>query len=131
METMINLTPLIEAVIALLAAVITMHLIPWLREKFSAEQLQKARMWVEVGVYAAEKAYGAGNGDSKLVYVEGLLRQKGIKLDTMALKALVDAEIKKMEQSEKGGLTIIEQIGEGVLLEEEETEDEEAQPGEA
>lgn len=125
METMINLTPLLEAIIALLAAVITMYLIPWLREKFSAEQLGKARMWVEVGVYAAEKAYGAGNGDGKLKYVEELLKSKGIRLDTAALMAMVDAEIKKMEQAEKGGVTIIENIGQ--IEEDEGEEDEEPQ----
>lgn len=124
MENMINLTPLIEAVIALLAALITMYLLPWIKEKFSAEQLQKARVWIEIGVYAAEKAYGAGNGDSKLRYVEDLLKQKGIALDTMALKAMVDAEIKKMEQTEKAGLPMIELTGEAVMLEDEETKTE-------
>lgn len=118
----INLTPLVEAVIALLAALVSMYLIPWLNAKFGAEQLAKARVWVEIGVYAAEKAYGAGNGDSKLKYVEELLKQKGVRLDTAALKAMVDSEIKKMEQQANGGVTIIEEIGEAYYEEDEETQ---------
>lgn len=97
---MIDLTPLVEAVIALAAAAITMFLIPWLRARYGNETLEKARGWVQIAVYAAEKLYGAGNGDQKLAYAEQVLAQHKIKLDMTTLKAMVDAEIKKMEQSE-------------------------------
>ena len=96
---MIDLTPLVEAIIALAASAITIFLIPWLRARYGNETLAKARGWVEVAVYAAEKLYGAGNGDKKLAYAEQVLAEHKIKLDTKTLKALVDAEIKKMEQS--------------------------------
>ena len=96
---MIDLTPLVEAIIALAASAITIFLIPWLRARYGNETLAKARGWVEVAVYAAEKMYGAGNGDQKLAYAEQVLAEHKIKLDTKTLKALVDAEIKKMEQS--------------------------------
>lgn len=94
---MIDLTPIVEAVIALAASVITMFLIPWLKQRYSNETLEKARGWVEIAVYAAEKIYGAGNGDQKLAYAEDFLAQHKIKLDTDDLIALVNAEIKKME----------------------------------
>lgn len=97
---MIDLTPLVEAVIALAAAAITLFLIPWLRARYGNETLEKARGWVQIAVYAAEKLYGAGNGDQKLAYAEQVLAQHKIKLDTATLKAMVDAEIKKMEQTE-------------------------------
>ena len=97
---MLDLTPLVEAIIALAAAAITMFLIPWLRARYGNETLEKARGWVQIAVYAAEKLYGAGNGDQKLAYAEQVLAQHKIKLDTATLKAMVDAEIKKMEQVE-------------------------------
>ena len=97
---MIDLTPLVEAVIALAAAVITVFLIPWLRARYGNETLEKVRGWVQIAVYAAEKLYGAGNGDQKLAYAEQVLALHKIKLDTATLKAMVDAEIKKMEQTE-------------------------------
>lgn len=129
--TMIDLTGLMEALITLAAALITVVLIPWLREKFGAEKLAKARTWVEVGVYAAEKIYGAGKGQEKLRYVEELLAKKGVRLDTAALSALVDAEIKKMEQATSGGVTIVEHIAEAIAEEEDGEEDEEPQTQEA
>lgn len=94
---MVDLTPIFEALIALVGTVITVFLIPWLKTKLTNEQLSKAQAVVQIGVFAAEKAYGAGNGDKKLKYVEDLLAQKKIKLDTTTLKAMVDAEVKKME----------------------------------
>ena len=77
-----------------------MYLVPWLRSKLTNEQLSKAKSWVQIAVFAAEKLYGAGNGDQKLVYAEGILRKHGIRLDTATLKAMIDAQIKEMENME-------------------------------
>lgn len=97
---MLDITPLMEAIIALAAAAITMFLIPWLRERYGNENMEKIRGWVQIAVYAAEKLYGAGNGDQKLEYAEAFLAEHKIKLDTYELIAMVNAEIKKMEQAE-------------------------------
>ena len=40
------------------------------------------------------------NGDQKLAYVEEILRKHGIRLDTATLKAMIDAQIKEMENTE-------------------------------
>lgn len=97
---MIDLTPIIEALIGLAVTAITVFLIPWLRERFGNEKLAKAQGWVQIAVLAAEKLYGAGNGDQKLEYAEAFLAQHKIKLDTAELITLINAEIKKMEQAE-------------------------------
>lgn len=97
---MIDFTPIVEALIGLAVTAISVILIPWLKERYGNETLAKAKGWVEIGVLAAEKLYGAGKGEEKLAYVEDLLAQHKIKLDMDALKALVNAEIKKMEQAE-------------------------------
>ena len=95
---MVDFTPLAEAIVTLIATAITVFLIPWIRERYGNEKLEKAKSWVQIAVYAAEKVYGAGNGDQKLAYAEQVLAEHKIKLDTATLKAMVDAEIKKMEQ---------------------------------
>lgn len=97
---MIDFTPLAEALITLAVTAITVFLIPWLRERYGNETLAKAQSWVQVAVYAAEKLYGAGRGDEKLAYAEEVLAQHKIKLDTDTLKALINAEIRKLEQAE-------------------------------
>lgn len=98
---MIDFTPLFEALVVLLTSVITVVIIPALRERYGNEKLEKAKSWVQIAVYAAEKMYGAGNGDQKLAYAEQILAEHKIKLDTATIKAMVDAEIKKMEQAVK------------------------------
>lgn len=97
---MIDFTPLAEALISLAVAAITIFLIPWLKERYGNESLAKAKSWVQIAVYAAEKAYGAGHGDEKLAYAEQVLAEHKIKLDLSTLKTMVDAEIKKLEQAE-------------------------------
>lgn len=109
---MLDFTPLAEALISLAVAAITVFLIPWLRERYGNETLEKARGWVQIAVYAAEKLYGAGNGAEKLAYAESVLAKHKIKLDTATLMAMVDAEIKKMEQQtiDITGIEMVEEI---------------------
>lgn len=97
---MIDLTPILIAIIDLAVAAITTFLIPWLIERYGNEKLEKAKKWVQIAVFAAEKVYGAGHGDQKLAYAEQVLAEHKIKLDLKTIKTMVDAEIKKMEQAE-------------------------------
>lgn len=94
---MFDLTPIVEAIIALVGTAITAFLIPWIKTKYGNETLAKMQSWVHIGVFAAEKLYGSGNGAAKLQYVENFLAEHKVKLDTKTLAAMVDAEIKKME----------------------------------
>lgn len=122
---MVDLTPIFEALIALAGTLVTVFLIPWLKTKLTNEQLSKAQAVVQIGVFAAEKAYGAGNGDLKLKYVEELLAAKKIRLDTATLKAMVDAEVKKLELVDpESAFKIMDAIP---IEEEEEEEDETAE----
>lgn len=107
---MIDLTNLIEAALEALLLVVAVYLIPWIKAKLNNEQEAKLRGLFEVAVYAAEKIYGAKKGDEKLKFVERYLESRGIRVDTMRLRAYVNAEIKKMEQREDGGVTIVENI---------------------
>lgn len=119
---MIDLTPIIQAVITLAAALITVYLIPWLKSRTTVEQQTYVRMAVQVAVYAAEKAYGAGHGEEKLAYAEQVLAKHNVKLDTEKLKALIDAEIKNMEI-----FAPEEQIAVGPAVEDEEGAEDDAE----
>lgn len=92
---MIDLTPIFDAIIALLAALITAKLIPWIKEKTTREQQQSFSAMVRILVYAAEQIYGAGNGYEKMKYVKDQLAERGYKFD----EAVIEAEVKKMTDS--------------------------------
>ena len=51
----IELTSIANAVIALIAAIITAFVIPWIRSKTTAAQFEKIKMWVTVAVEALHR----------------------------------------------------------------------------
>lgn len=90
---MIDLTPIFQAVIALLAALITYKLIPWIKAKTSAEQQAALRAMVKVLVFAAEQIYGAGHGAEKLEYVKCQLELAGFTISVAEIEAAVSEYI--------------------------------------
>ena len=93
----IDLTPIIQAVIALLAAIITTKVIPWIKAKTTNEQQTMLRATVRTLVFAAEQIYGAGNGYDKMHYVKSKLREKGFDVDVDEIEAAVSEYLNTME----------------------------------
>jgi len=85
----IDLTPIFQALIALLASIITIKVIPWIKARTTAQQQDMLRAAVSVAVYAAEQLYGAGTGKEKLMYVKGQLAKKGYRVDLDEIEAAV------------------------------------------
>ena len=85
----IDLTPIFQAVLGVLAALITQKLVPWIQARTTAQQQEMLRAAVSVAVYAAEQLYGAGAGKEKLMYVKGQLAKKGYKIDIDEIEAAV------------------------------------------
>ena len=86
---MIDLTGIVQAILALLAAMVTYKLIPWIKSKTTAEQQALLTATVKTLVYAAEQLYGAGKGAEKLAWVEQELINRGFTIDTAAIEAMV------------------------------------------
>ena len=101
---MIDLTKIVEAVIALAAAVITGLLIPWVRMRLSAAQREKLDAVIEVAVMAAEQMYGKGMGQEKLKAAVDYIEGKGYTVDIEEIEAAVWACIncEKMEIEGEG-----------------------------
>ncbi len=99
----IDLTPIIEALIALLSAIITLVILPkvksYLTAKLSAEQRENLKQWVKVAVAAAEQMYnGSGLGQEKYRYVVSFLEEKGIYVNYKEVEALIESEVYKLTQ---------------------------------
>lgn len=86
---MIDLTPIFRAVIALLAALITYRLIPWIKARTTNEQQVTMKALVRTLVFAAEQMYGAGNGPEKLQWVQYQLKMAGFDIDVAEIEAAV------------------------------------------
>lgn len=86
-------TQIISAVIALISALISAFLIPWIKTKIDADKLQTVRAYVEIGIKAAEQLYTASEGDKKKAYVISFLAGKGIKFDVETVDKLIEAAV--------------------------------------
>ena len=96
----IDLTPIIEAIVALFSAIVTLFILPkltqCLKERLSAEQLSALREWVKIAVAATEQLYGSKTGQQKKEYVVSFLLSKGIVIDIDEVTALIESEVYKL-----------------------------------
>lgn len=101
---MVDLTPIFNAIIALVAALITAFVIPWIKTKIKAEKLEQIKQWVTIAVQAAEQIYiGSGRGEEKKQYVLDFLNAKGytIEFDNIDIDALIEAIVFELPQEIK------------------------------
>jgi len=91
---MIDLTPIANSIIALIAALISAFLIPYIKSKISAEKYAEVQEWVTVAVRAAEMIYtGTGRGAEKKQYVRDFLADKGYTLDIDSIETLIESAV--------------------------------------
>ena len=94
---MIDITPVINAVIALLAAGVSVFLIPWIKSKTTDAQRKELLEWVKIGVAAAEQLYaGQGRGEEKKQYVLEFLKSKGFDLNEESVNNAIEAAVKQL-----------------------------------
>lgn len=91
---MFDITPIVEAIFALLAAVVAYILIPYIKSKTTEEQRQNINGWIKIAVAAAEQIYvGSSRGMEKKQYVLDFLETKGFKLDENSVDAMIEAAV--------------------------------------
>lgn len=100
-----NITPIIEAVFALIAALVTAVVIPYIKSRTTATQQAEIAAWVKIAVTAAEQIYtGTGQGKAKKEYVIVWLKAHGITVDADKLDAMIESAVYEM----KNGSLILE-----------------------
>lgn len=91
---MFDITPIVEAVVALIGVVITCIVIPYVRSKTTAQQREELNAWIKIAVAAAEQLYqGSGRGEEKKQYVLEWLEDHNITVDEDRIDALVEAAV--------------------------------------
>ena len=92
-----DITVILELVVKLIFAVITIFLLPKLKalisEKVAESDQKKIIRWVELAVQAAEEAERAGLIDKKAKYTYALnfLEKRGVTFDPDTMQALIDS----------------------------------------
>lgn len=99
---MVDLTQIIVAVLSLMLSLVSAFLIPYIKEKVTAEQLATIKLWVKVAVQAAEMLYvGSGRGEEKKKYVVEFLNSKGFTLNTEEIDNLIEAAVLELKLTQK------------------------------
>lgn len=120
----INLTPLFQAFIGLLAAVVSWWVIPWIKAHTTEKQQANLAAAARTAVYAAQQIYGANRdeNDAKLRAALEFLRDAGFDFDEAILRQAVEQAVYDMKQAiareemhEKVLASFDEETGTGVL----------------
>ncbi|MBE6955838.1 MAG: holin [Ruminococcaceae bacterium] len=93
---MIDLTPLINALVAAAAVAVSLFLIPWLRSKTTAEQRSDLLRWVDVAVAAAQQLFSQCSGQERLQYALSLLAEQGYDVNLRQVRDAVEAAVLKL-----------------------------------
>lgn len=93
-----DITNILEAVIALAVAVVTVFLLPWLSSKTTAEERRELLGWVDIAVAAAQQLYHQCSGQQRLDYALSVLEDKGFDVDDGAVLDAVEAAVLKLHR---------------------------------
>ena len=97
---MLDITPIVEAILALVAVVITSIVIPYIKKRTTTEQQKEIVAWVKIAVAAAEQIYvGTGRGPEKKMYVVEWLADRNISIDTNEIDALIESAVYELNNS--------------------------------
>lgn len=94
-----DITVILELIIKLIFAAITIFLLPKLKalisEKVAESDQKKILRWAELAVQAAEEAERAGLIDkkAKYQYAKDFLEARGVTFDADAMQALIDSTV--------------------------------------
>lgn len=102
----IDLTDIVNAALALIAALIARYVVPWIKEKTTVEQQKRIQAAIDTAVFAAEKVYGAGQGQQKKQYVLKKLREMGYTIDSAQVAAGIEAAVMALDLKVVTGIPI-------------------------
>ena len=97
MENLIDLTPIVNAGIVLLAGIVSVFLLPWihryvlpwLKANTTEKQREGLRIVTRTAVFAAEQLLGNGRGYEKMQHAREYIRRKGYDVDVDLIEATV------------------------------------------
>jgi len=94
--SMIDLTPVFQAIIALLAALVTYRLIPWIQSKTNKNQQDALITAARIAVLAAEQVFGSGRGKEKFNYALAALKAAGFNIDGSIAIAAIEKAVRDL-----------------------------------
>ena len=88
-----DITGILKIIIELVVAVIGVFLIPYIKTKYSQEQINYAVGWIKIAVAAAEQLFESDEGKAKKKYVKKFLEKNGIRLNADELDNTIESAV--------------------------------------
>lgn len=95
---MTDLTPVVNAFVALIAALISAFVIPWIKRKTTEHDREEMMKWVEIAVSAAQQLYHQLNGSERKEYVQQFLLSKGYDISSKEVDNAIEAAVLKLHK---------------------------------
>lgn len=92
----IDLTQIILAIITLIGALLTRYVIPNIKAKTNASQMELIRAAVKSAVYAVEQLYKSKPGQEKKQMVIDFLKEQGYIVDIENVESTIDMMIESV-----------------------------------
>lgn len=106
----IDLTPIFQAVIGLIVALLSVFVVPLLHKKAEAFDATELETWVRLAVAAAEQLFKTTQGRAKKQYVLEYLYRKGYDINAEDVQNAIEAAVLKLhaelygaEKMQEGG----------------------------
>ena len=98
-----DLSTVFEALIGLIAALLTAVVIPFAIKKYGSEKVERLAYWVRVAVSAAEQIFSEveKGGAEKKSYVKAFLTGHGFDGESVSADALIESEVRILNEEEK------------------------------
>lgn len=98
-----NITEILEAIVYLIVAILSLCVIPAIKNKVGAQNMATFLKWVDIAVAAAEQLYDSAAGAAKKNYVLNYLTMKGYDVDEAELDMAIEAAVNRLHHELYGG----------------------------
>ena len=99
---MIDLTPIINVLILVVATLVSVYLVPWIKSKKTAEQTKDLMAWARIAVAAAQQLYYQLDGEARLDHALSVMREAGFDVDTIEVRNAIEAAVLELHDALEG-----------------------------
>ena len=99
---MIDLTPIINAFIALLAAIAVRYAVPWIISKTDEQDRADLVKWAEIAVSAAQQIYHQFDGETRKAYALEVMAEHGFDVCSKEVDAAIEAAVLELHKALEG-----------------------------
>lgn len=100
-----NITEILEGIVYVLVAILSLVVIPAIKERVGAQNMANFLKWVDIAVAAAEQLYESTEGETKKEYVLNYLTMKGYAVDERELDMAIEAAVNRLHHELYGGVS--------------------------